>query len=1213
MTASSFTPQPRAAYRKPLPSFAWHSALVFIPGTAPALILEGESIVHCPDVMDNESYRNGDPIARAARRPRSVPAPLLVVAATQGRNPVGHFVDLPAEVRPFSDKQIALLQNFAAQAVIAMENARLITETREALEQQTATAEVLQVINSSPGDLAPVFDAMLEKAHSLCGAAFGGLLIFEGDEYRVAAVRAEPGLAQFWRERDRWPLPPRDENTPLPRLMRGERLVNLADAMDDDGYRESGRYRELVDLGGARALLAVPLRKDDALLGVVTAFRQEARPFSEREVALIENFAAQAVIAMENARLITETREALEQQTATAEVLQVINSSPGDLGPVFDAMLGKATRLCDAKYGQLATYSADGFRGVAAVGLPMESADYLSRIGHPPPETVLGRVERTKQTVQMADIAQEPSYEAVFRINPWLRRVHTALIVPLLKEGELVGTIHAFREEVRPFTDKQIALLQNFAAQAVIAMENARLLTETREALEQQTATAEVLQVINSSPGDLAPVFDAMLEKALRLCDAAFGNLWTYDGEVGRLAAIRGASPEYRAELMRAGPQKAEPGGSLIRLVEGEPLIHIADISTGGAYRSGNAVRRMLADRAGARTVLWVPLRKDGALLGFFAVYRTEVRPFTEKQIALLQNFAAQAVIAIENARLLSELRQRTHDLQESLEYQTAISDVLRVISSSAFDLESVLQTVVTTAVRLCRADSATIYRNEGGEYRWAAGHMLSPEYEEIERAVRIQPGMGTVVGRVALARETIQILDAWTDPLYEVKDDARVGGVHTMIGVPLLREGVAIGALGLARRRVEAFSEKRDQLVTTFADQAVIAIENARLVNELRQRTGDLEESLEYQTATSDVLKAISRSGAALRPVLDTLVETATRICLADNGLIFQLKDHQYHMAASVGFPPEFNEHHLRHPTQPGRGTVTGRVALERRVVHIEDATADPEYTAAKSEELGQTRTMLGVPLFRGDAVTGVITLSRLRVEPFAEKQIELVRTFADQAVIAIENARLFDELRTRTAELGRSVDELRALNEVAQAVSSTLDLRAVLSTILTAIGRALRGGCWRRVPLQPGRAVVPPGRGLWLGRRVAGFGRRSGCRGGRDRDGRGGGAPDPDTALRSRRTAERAVARRQPRRRVPRRADRAAGRSRAHSRGTGVAAPRSRRIPSRDGAADADLGQPVGLGDPERAIVPRDRRQERATGACQPAQIAVPGQYEP
>jgi GAF domain-containing protein len=373
-----------------------------------------------------------------------------------------------------------------------------------------------------------------------------------------------------------------------------------------------------------------------------------------------------------------ERDEALARESAVAEVLAAINSSPGDLAPVFDAMLEKAMELCGASFGVLRTYDGEVFDAVAVHG-EQRIAERIRQLGpiRPAPGSLFAPLVRGKEVLHIADLLGSDAYRAdpndLERIEAG--GIRTWLAVALRKQDALLGAIIVYRKEVRLFTEKQIALLQNFAAQAVIAMENARLLGELRqrtgdleEALEQQTATAEVLGVINSSPGDLAPVFDAMLEKALRLCDASFGNFWSYDGEVSRLAAMRGA-PEYRAELMRLGPQKPQPGNSLMRLVEGEPLVHIADITAEGAHRSGVAVRRMLADRAGARTVLWVPLRKDGALLGFFAIYRTEVHPFTDKQVVLLQNFAAQAVIAMENARLITETR-------EALEQQTATAEV---------------------------------------------------------------------------------------------------------------------------------------------------------------------------------------------------------------------------------------------------------------------------------------------------------------------------------------------------------------------------------------------------------------------------------------------------------------------------------------------------------------------------------------------------------
>jgi two-component system, NtrC family, sensor kinase len=377
----------------------------------------------------------------------------------------------------------------------------------------------------------------------------------------------------------------------------------------------------------------------------------------------------------------------------------------------------------------------------------------------------------------------------------------------------------------------------------------AELRRQLDEALQRETATAEILQVINASPGDLAPVFDALLEKALDLCSAAFGVLWTYDGDFTHAAAIRGATAAYREFL--SAPHRPGPGSAQLRLIKGERLVHVADIADSEDYRSGDALPRALVDLGGGRILLALPLRKDGAFIGAIMIYRQEVRPFTDKQIALLQNFAAQAVIAMENARLLTETR-------EALEQQTATSEVLQVISRSTFDLDAVLRTVVSTARRLCRADYAVIFRNEGGEYRFACGEGNVPEYEERERLAVILPSRGTIIGRAALERRAVQILDALSDPEYAEKDAARVGGAHSMLGVPLLREDEVIGALGLARDRIEAFSEREVELVSTFADQAVIAIENARLITETREARDAAETAYRnLQAAQANLVQA--------------------------------------------------------------------------------------------------------------------------------------------------------------------------------------------------------------------------------------------------------------------------------------------------------------------------------------------------------------------
>src|SRR5215831_12403191 len=474
------------------------------PNDAHWQLVNGASFVH---ILDQAAV--DDPMHQRAAELTGVRT-FLGVALRKDNTLLGRIVAGRQEVRPFAEKEIALLQNFAAQAVIAMENARLLTETREALKQQTATAEVLGVINSSPGDLTPVFDAILKKALRLCSATYGHLTVYRNGHFHCAAAQGDPRFVEWFLRRPPYGPGP---GTTMEKIVLGAGVVQVADVTDDAAYRLGDPVRRAAaDIGGSRTALSVALRKEDTLFGAVTVYRQEVRPFSDKQIALLQNFAAQAVIAMENARLLTETREALEQQTATAEVLGVINSSPGELKPVFDAMLERATRLCEAEYGILATYDGDRFIGVAAVGFPMDTARALSRLGHPPPDTVLGRLERTKQTVQMADISQEPSYAAVFEINPWLRRVRTALSVPLLKEGELIGAFSMFREEVRPFTDKQTALLQNFAAQAVIAMENARLIDELRE----RTDAAETARVEAEAANEAKSTFLATMSHEIR-------------------------------------------------------------------------------------------------------------------------------------------------------------------------------------------------------------------------------------------------------------------------------------------------------------------------------------------------------------------------------------------------------------------------------------------------------------------------------------------------------------------------------------------------------------------------------------------------------------------------------------------------------------------------------------------------------------------------
>jgi signal transduction histidine kinase len=713
----------------------------------------------------------------------------------------------------------------------------------EALEQQTATAEILKVISTSPTDLQPVLGTIVKSAARFCGAEDATIAQLEGAHLRAAAhhgpipipfgllVRVVPGSVGG-------------------RCVLERRAIHTHDILADakEFPETAARAREF----GYRTTLCVPLLREGAAIGTIHVRRTELDPFSDKQIELLKTFADQAVIAIENVRLFTELQqknealtqahgqvtEALERQTATSEILRVIARFPTDLQPVLNELVENAGRLCQSAETALLLVEGEQLRVVATFGYAAGEASDLSYPIHR--GWVAGRAVVDATAVHVEDLANA---EAEFPLGREIaiRFGHrTALATPLLRDGAPIGVLFLRRRQVRPFSNNEIALLQTFADQAVIAIENVRLFNETKEALEQQTATSEILRVISTSPTDVQPVFDAIVRNAANVCGAFDAVLALAEGDDFVTPAHHGPIPRPTGNISMQGTVT----GQAIREAR---TVHVADLLAADHYPIG----RKLASEIGYRTVLCVPLLHDGASVGAIGIRRTEVRPFTDKQIALLKTFADQAVIAIENVRLFKELQSSNRELMTALDQQTATSEVLRTIAHTKTDPQPVFDTILRSAVRLCHAAMAAVSLTDGRMLYLPANYGSSPEAMAAVRARFPRPlDMETATGTAILTRSVIHEPDVQEPSVAEfTRQSGRVLGFRSLLSVPMLRQGEAVGAINVTRREPGPFSEAEVALLKTFADQAVIAVENVRLFTELEGANRELSAASQHKS----------------------------------------------------------------------------------------------------------------------------------------------------------------------------------------------------------------------------------------------------------------------------------------------------------------------------------------------------------------------------
>jgi GAF domain-containing protein len=872
------------------------------------------------------------------------------------------------------------------------------------LEQQTATSEILRVISSSRTDLQPVFGSIAASALRLCDGRFSTVTRFDGELIHIAAFcnLAPEGVEAFHKA---YPCPPsRGGNTQRAILTRS--VVHVPDVLQDPEYV----YREAAARAGFRSALSVPMLRDGQPIGAISVFRAPAKPFPDSQIELLKTFADQAVIAIENVRLFNETKEALEQQTATSEVLRVISASPTDIQPVFDTIGQAALTLCSASSATVATFDGHLIHARAVTTLdPKGTAAVRALFPRPPSRDITAsRAILTRDVVMIPDVVDDPDY--AHKSAAVAGGFRSSLAVPLIRYGSPIGAITVGRPQPGAFPDTQIALLQTFADQAVIAIENARLFNQTKEALEQQTATSEVLRVISASPTDIQPVFDTIATAALKLCRASSALVATFDGKLVHLGALAKLRPEGADGIRNAFPRPPSRETGATRAILTGSTVEIPDVLDDPDYAT--SVQALAGD---FRSILAIPLMQKGSPIGAISVGGPEPGPFPDTQKALLQTFADQAVIAIENARLFNQTK-------EALEQQTATSEILRVISQSLTDVQPAFDTIAERAVKLCDAEVGVVSRLDGESIELAAIYGMTAEgLDAVGRVFPMRLSANTVTARTIRSRAVVHVADVMDDPTYEGKETARAGHFRGCLGVPMLGEGRVIGVVFVSRAEPGLFSERQVQLLQTFAAQAVIAVRNVQLFNDLDARTQQLTRSVAELEALGDVGRAVS-STLDLETVLATIVTRATQLSGMDGGAIYEYDEgrEEFFLRTADSLPDALVDALRTAPMRKGEGAL-GRLAVTREAVEIPDIADEAAYQSHVRELLIRLgwRSLLAVPLLREDHLLGGLIVQKNHAGAFAPGVIALLKTFASQSALAIQNARLFREVQQKSREL--------------------------------------------------------------------------------------------------------------------------------------------------------------------------------------------------